>query len=122
MAARGRQCALAARRLDRSTRLLQGSIHTRDAAFEWDDVKAAKNFAKHNVTFDAARDVFDDSLALDWVDAGQDEGEQRFKALGISNGRLMVVAYAIGGDVTRIISARLAEPFERRRYHEQHRT
>jgi uncharacterized DUF497 family protein len=32
-------------------------------------------------------------------------------------GRLLFVAYAMRGHAIRIISARLAEPFERRRYH-----
>ena len=28
--------------------------------FEWDDAKAASNARKHGVTFDTARDAFDD--------------------------------------------------------------
>jgi uncharacterized protein len=71
------------------------------------------------VTFEAARDAFKDPFALDWVDDGQDEGEQRFATLGMVEGRLLFVAYALRGDVIRIISARLSEPLERRRYHEE---
>ena len=89
-----------------------------DGDFQWDDVKAARNFAKHSITFDAARSVFDDPYVLDWVDDGQDEGEQRFAALGMVEGRLLFVAYTIRGDSIRIISARRAAPFERRRYHD----
>jgi putative transcriptional regulator len=81
-----------------------------DGAFQWDDVKAAKNYAKHGVTFEAARDVIKDPFALDWVDDGQDEGEQRFATLGMVEGRLLFVAYAMRGDAIRIISARLPEP------------
>jgi uncharacterized DUF497 family protein len=66
-----------------------------DGAFQWDDAKAARNFAKHGVTFEAARDVFDDSFALEWSDDGQAEGEQRFAALGMVEGRLVVVAYTL---------------------------
>ena len=33
-------------------------------------------------------------------------------------GRLLFVAYTMRGDVIRIISARGAEPYERRQYHE----
>jgi uncharacterized DUF497 family protein len=90
-----------------------------DGAFQWDDDKAAINFARHHVTFEAAREVFDDPFALDWLDEEQDESEQRFATLGMAEGRLLFVAYAMRGDAIRIISARLAEPHERRRYHEE---
>jgi uncharacterized protein len=90
-----------------------------DGAFQWNDQKAARNHARHGVTFEAAREVFDDPFALDWIDDGQDEGEQRFAMLGIVEGRLLFVAYTMRGDAIRIISARLAEPYERRRYHEE---
>jgi len=90
-----------------------------DGAFEWDDQKAARNYARHGVTFEAARDVFNDPFALDWIDEGQDEGEQRFATLGMVDSRLVFVAFAMRGDAIRIISARLAEPYERRRYHEE---
>jgi uncharacterized protein len=92
-----------------------------DGAFQWDDAKAAKNYAKHGVTFEAARDVFKDPFALDWIDDGQDEGEQRFATLGMVESRLLFVAYATRGDTIRIISARLAEPFERQRYHDKNK-
>jgi uncharacterized DUF497 family protein len=66
--------------------------------FEWDDAKAAANYSKHGVTFEAARDVFKDPFALDWVDDGQDEGEQRFATLGMVEGRLLFVAYTMRGE------------------------
>jgi len=89
-----------------------------DDEFEWDDAKAASNFAKHGITFEAARDAFKDPFALEWPDDGQDEGERRFAVLGMVEGRLLFVAYTMRGDSIRIISARLPEPFERRRYHD----
>ena len=36
----------------------------RDDEFEWDDDKAARNFADHGVTFAAARLAFDDPFAV----------------------------------------------------------
>ena len=90
-----------------------------DGKFEWDDAKAASNFASHGVTFEAAREAFKDPFALDWLDESEDYGEDRFALIGVSEGRLMFVAYAMRGESIRIISARLAEPFERRRYHEE---
>ncbi len=92
-----------------------------DGAFQWDDVKAAKNYAKHGVTFAAARDVCKDPFAPDWVDDVHDEGKQRFATLGMVEGRSLFVAYAMRGDAIRIISARLPEPFERRRYHDENK-
>ena len=90
-----------------------------DGIFQWDDAKAAANYAKHGVTFEAARDALKAPFALEWLDEGQDEGEQRFATLGMVEGRLLFVAYAMRGEVIRIISARLPEPFERRKYHEE---
>jgi len=93
-----------------------------DGFFQWDYVKAAQNFAKHKVRFEAARDVFGDPFALEWEDVSRSDGEQRFCALGMVEGRVIFVAFTMRGDVIRIISARLAEPFERRRYHDENQT
>jgi uncharacterized DUF497 family protein len=90
--------------------------------FEWDAHKAAENSAKHRITFEMARDVFDDPFVVEWPDDAQDAGEQRFAALGMVEGRILFVAYTMRGDTIRIISARRAEPFERRRYHDENQT
>jgi uncharacterized DUF497 family protein len=36
-------------------------------AFEWDTNKAATNLAKHDVSFDEAKTVFDDPLYIDFT-------------------------------------------------------
>jgi uncharacterized DUF497 family protein len=90
-----------------------------DGQFQWDDAKAASNFAHHGVAFEAAREAFKDPFALDWLDASQDYGEDRYALIGMSERRLLFVAYTMRRDSIRIISARLAEPFERRRYHDE---
>jgi uncharacterized DUF497 family protein len=90
-----------------------------DAAFEWDESKAAKNYAAHGVSFEAAREVFKDPFAIEWLDKREAYGEDRFVIIGMAEGRLLHVAYTMRGDVIRIISARRAEPHERRRYHEE---
>jgi uncharacterized DUF497 family protein len=89
-----------------------------DGAFQWDDRKAADNYAKHGVRFEAARDIFKDPFALEWVDDREDYGEERFAIIGMADNRLLFVAYAMRGDSIRIISARGAEPYEQRQYHE----
>ena len=90
--------------------------------FEWDDDKAANNRRLHKITFEQAREAFADPFIIEWIDEGQDEHEQRFSALGMVENRLLFVAYTMRGSAIRIISARPAEPFERRRYHEENQT
>lgn len=86
--------------------------------FEWDAAKAAENLASHGVSFEMAKDVFKDPFALEWLDDREDYGEDRYVILGMVEARVLYVAYALRGDVIRIISARGAEPHERRQYHE----
>jgi uncharacterized protein len=90
-----------------------------DDDFEWDDAKAARNVSGHGVTFEVARRVFDDPFAVAREDRRERYGEHRYVLLGMVQGRLLVVAYVLRGTRVRIISARLAEPRERRRYHEE---
>jgi uncharacterized DUF497 family protein len=87
--------------------------------FDWDDAKAAQNVADHGVSFEAATLVFVDPFALEWLDDREDYGEDRYVILGMVDGRLLYVAYTIRGGTIRIISARGAEPHERRKYHEE---
>jgi uncharacterized DUF497 family protein len=89
-----------------------------DDAFEWDAAKAADNYRNHGVTFDLAKRVFADPFAIDRLDDREDYGEHRFVILGMVDGRLLFVAYTIRNDTIRIISARGAEPHEKRKYHE----
>jgi uncharacterized protein len=89
----------------------------RDDEFEWDDRKAAVNLRDHKVSFDAARGVFNDEGITEWLDDGQDMSEDRMAAVGMTDNRLVFVSYTWRGPRIRIISARLAEPFERRKYH-----
>lgn len=88
--------------------------------FEWDEEKERFNAARHaGVTFDDAAQVFDDVLAVVRADRREAYGEERFVQIGMAGDRLLVVAFTLRGDRIRIISARRAEPFERRRYHEE---
>jgi uncharacterized protein len=91
----------------------------RDDEFERDDGKAASNAAKHGITFDMAREAFRDPFIVEWIDHTQDAIEPRYSALAMIERRILFVAYAMRGDVIRIISARLAAAFERRRYHNE---
>jgi uncharacterized protein len=89
--------------------------------FGWDKANADGNFRRHNVTFEAATRVFEDPFYVDEIDDREDYGEERSNIIGMADGRLLVVTYTLRSGVTRIISARLAEPRESRRYHEAKR-
>jgi uncharacterized DUF497 family protein len=89
-----------------------------DGDFEWDDAKAASNLAAHNVSFDAARLAFNDVFGVSRWDRREAYGEARHLLPGMVQDRLLAVAYTQRGERVRIISARFAEPRERRRYHE----
>lgn len=85
--------------------------------FEWDTVKAQSNVLKHGVDFAEAMTVFSDPLELTISDPDHSEGETRFLSLGRSQrGRLLVVSYTEREGRIRLISAREAEPRERKAY------
>lgn len=94
--------------------------------FEWDPDKAALNLIRHRISFDTAVRTFADPLALSAQDRIEN-GEYRWQTLGIVEGHLLLlVAHTLrdapdGGEVIRIISARRADPKERKRYEQQNR-
>lgn len=88
-----------------------------DDEFEWDDGKAQTNLAKHGVSFEAARRVFDDAFAFERSDVGSKDGETRYLTTGMVNGVLLTVVYTERGERVRIISARKATRHERRDYY-----
>jgi uncharacterized DUF497 family protein len=82
----------------------------RDDRFEWDDAKAQANLEKHEVSFEAARLVFDE------IEDRGEYGEDRFIAIGMVGGRLLTVAYTERDGRIRIISARKATRREQDSY------
>ncbi len=86
--------------------------------FEWDDDKAARNYIKHNVSFEEAAKAFLDPLAKDDLDDRMDYGEERFVHIGMVGNRLLTVIYTERGDKIRIISARKATKCEQNYYRE----
>lgn len=88
--------------------------------FEWDKQKANRNLAKHSISFDEAKTVFDDPLYIDFFDPDHSYDEQRYILFGVSNrDRLLVVSYTERGNRLRIISAREATQQERESYEER---
>lgn len=84
---------------------------------EWDATKAAGNLAKHKVSFDEAKTVFDAPFYVDFYDPDHSYDEHRYLIVGESNGqRLLIVSYTERGDTARLISAREATTAERKAY------
>ncbi len=88
-------------------------------AFEWDEAKAASNLRKHGVSFETARLVFDDPLALFLIERSTDYQEERLSVTGVVGGVTLIVTHTERGDRIRLISARRATRHERRIYEEQ---
>jgi uncharacterized protein len=85
---------------------------------EFDPKKNEANIAKHGVSLSEADGVLLDPLALTVEDDSAD-GEVRYVTVGLNSmGTLMVVVWAERDDDVRLISARKAEPKERRAYEE----
>lgn len=79
--------------------------------FEWDRHKAEANFKKHGVRFSESIAVFEDDES--------DPHEQRFVSMGRgAKGKALVVVYSYRNQNIRVISARTAEPHERKQYEE----
>jgi len=93
--------------------------------FEWDEGKNRANLAKHKVSFETAKLVFDDPLALSVQDRFIDN-EERWQTSGMIDDVLLIVAAHTwteddGDEVIRIISARKATRGERKAYAENPR-
>ncbi|KGF71399.1 hypothetical protein DO97_20735 [Neosynechococcus sphagnicola sy1] len=85
--------------------------------FEWDQSKAASNLKKHGVSFEEAKTVFDNPLAVIFDDETHSIGEQREIIIGHSRqNRLLLIAFTGRSSNIRIISARLATRQEREDY------
>jgi hypothetical protein len=87
-----------------------------DREFEWDDAKAATNFAKHAVEFEFAVRVFLDEARADFDASRIADGEMRRKAVGAIEGELFTVVYTRRKNIIRIISARRSNLKESRAY------
>jgi len=88
--------------------------------FVWDPRKAKGNLAKHGISFDEAKTLFDDDLFLVFADPDHSGEENRFIIMGQSKRRrLLLVAYTERSDAIRIISAREATRHERQIYAEE---
>lgn len=90
--------------------------------FEWDTAKSTRNLALRGFDFAFASQIFVDTY-VEFDDTRRDYGERRVLALGLADGIPLTVVFtdridSDAGVVRRLISARLSNRKERRRYAE----
>jgi uncharacterized protein len=86
--------------------------------FEWDQAKNRSNLAKHGLDFEDAERVLN-GPCVTFADDRFDYGEDRFVALGLLAGRLVVIAYTERRGTSRIISMRKGNRREQDIYQER---
>ena len=85
--------------------------------FEWDQSKAIANLKKHGISFEEAKTVFDNPLAVIFDDEAHSIDERREIILGHSQqNRFLLIAFTERSSRIRIISARIATRKEREDY------
>ncbi len=90
---------------------------------EFDHNKNALNKIKHNdIDFEEAYQALCDDFAITTEDYGDYDGEQRYFSIAMSSKfRILIVNWTIRNDNMRVISARLAEPNQRKIYENRRR-
>jgi len=89
--------------------------------FEWDERKNRINQEKHGISFEEAKEVFDDALQISKLDHRFNYFEERWITIGVTKKEhILVVANLFfsdeGEEIIRIISARKANNRERKSY------
>lgn len=84
--------------------------------FEWDEAKNLANIKKHGIDFADVPLVFENEMLMD-LDERFDYGEDRWIGIGfLGPGVVVVVWVERTSDLIRIISARRASRYERKRF------
>lgn len=88
--------------------------------FTWDEVKAERNFIKHEVSFEETKTIFSDPYFIDFFDPDHSDDEDRYIIVGMSvSQRILIASYTERQGRIRLISARKATRKERQLYEEQ---
>ena len=83
--------------------------------FEWDENKNKSNREKHSISFEKAKEVFQDENAVEF--RGDSSTELRIMRIGKTFSKILIaVVYTIRSAVIRIISARQASKKETKAY------
>lgn len=79
--------------------------------FEWDEQKSQRNKQKHSISFNKAKETFEDDNAVEFL--GKINGEPRIIRIGKTLGKILItVVYTMRKAVIRLISARQASKKE----------
>ena len=87
--------------------------------FEWDENKNTINKSKHGLSFEEAKEVFEDDNAILFDDPEHFIGEERFLIIGMTvSQKICIVShcYRDNDNIIRIISARKATKNEKKTY------
>lgn len=91
-------------------------IEVQGLRIQWDDKKNEINRKQHGLSLEEASYVFNDPYRKEYFDVFHSNEEDRYRVIG-SIGKIIFVVYTERGDVTRMISARLATASERMAYY-----
>jgi uncharacterized DUF497 family protein len=75
---------------------------------DWDPAKNRANQRKHGISFEIARDVFQDEDRVEVLD-DREYGEERWAAIGAVGRTILYVVYTERPGGVRLISARKAD-------------
>jgi len=97
-----------------------GTTVSQNGQFEWDTDKNNHNKKNHGFYFEEILSLFDDPFFLEAYDRENSTlDETRWKGIASFNRNIyFFISYIERNNRTRILSARLAEPLERRCYDE----
>ena len=84
--------------------------------FEWDEGKNLENIRKHRIDFADVSEMFGSPMLIE-PDDRLDYGEDRWLGIGfLGNGVTVVIWTERQDNITRIISARRANKYERQKF------
>lgn len=84
--------------------------------FEWDENKNKINITKHGIDFSDVVEIFEHPMLV-LADRRHDYGEDRWIGIGLLKMIVAVVVFTeMGAERVRIISARKATKYERKKY------
>lgn len=88
--------------------------------FEWDKGNTDKSYQKHGITPNESEEIFLDENLKVVKDLKHSQTEERFIALGKTFKRkFLFVVFTIRKNKIRVVSARKANPKERRKYEQK---
>lgn len=85
--------------------------------FEWDKGNLDKSYKKHGITSKEAEEIFIDPNVFLLDDVRHSQKEDRFIAIGkTTSKKLLFAVFTVRKDRVRIVSARIGNQKERRKY------